>query len=238
MLFRSGKATNLYITTADNVTLGAWFVLADPLYQQLEFPPTKDAASTNIANAIREYPTILFFHGNAATRAFHVRVQQYTAFTSRLKANVFAIDYRGFGDSQGEPSEDGLAIDARAAWDWLILQGASAEDILIVGHSLGTAVSTVLAAQLSTEGIRPKGVTLMSPFSTLQGVVDNYYLFGTFPLMLPLTWIPGAADAYKRFLVHEFDTMGKISVSFHKIMPKYDAVTANQDSYSYPTRGK
>ncbi|KAF9013358.1 hypothetical protein BDQ17DRAFT_596341 [Cyathus striatus] len=76
--------------------------------------------SEHITFALKRYPTILFFHGNAATRAFSVRVQHYKAFSSRLHANVLAIDYRGFGESTGIPSEKGLVTDARAAWDWLI----------------------------------------------------------------------------------------------------------------------
>ena len=112
--------------------------------------------------ALKRYPTILFFHGNAGTRAFSVRVQYYKAFTSRLRANVLAIDYRGFAESSGEPSEAGLVRDGRAAWDWLISQGAKQEDILIMGHSLGTGVTSQLGAQLDEEGINHRGLVLLS----------------------------------------------------------------------------
>jgi len=75
---------------------------------------------------------------------------------------VLAIDYRGFADSTGTPSEPGLVIDARAAFDWLIAQGKNAEDILIIGHSLGTGVSGQLAVTLANEGIECKGMVLLS----------------------------------------------------------------------------
>jgi pimeloyl-ACP methyl ester carboxylesterase len=91
---------------------------------------------------VKKYPTILFLHGNGATRAFGYRVQHYKALSSRLSANVLAIDYRGFADSSGYPSEAGLTIDARSAFDWLMSQGAKSDDILIVGLSLGTGVGT------------------------------------------------------------------------------------------------
>jgi abhydrolase domain-containing protein 12 len=120
------------------------------------------------------------------------RVQCYKVFSSRLGANVLAIDYRGFGDSEGVPSESGLAKDAQAAWDWLIFNGANPEDILIVGHSLGTAVAAKLAVDLTTQGVTFKGVTLMSPFSSIRTLLEAYHFFGVLPLMKPLGLIPGA----------------------------------------------
>lgn len=112
--------------------------------------------------ALKLHPTILFFHGNGATRALARRVQYYKEFTSRLRANVLAIDYRGFADSTGEPSEPGLLRDARAAWDWLISQGANERDILIMGHSLGTGVTAQLGVQLDREGISSRGLVLLA----------------------------------------------------------------------------
>lgn len=72
--------------------------------------------------------------------------------STQFKANVLAIDYRGFADSTGSPSEAGLTRDARAAWDWLRDQGASESDILVLGHSLGTAAGAGLLGELAAEG--------------------------------------------------------------------------------------
>ncbi|KAG6832021.1 hypothetical protein H0H92_006057 [Tricholoma furcatifolium] len=154
------KALNFYIKTPDNETLGAWFVLSDEYYQSLSNIPTE--LNTHVSQAVHRHPTILFFHGNAATRAFKARVLHYEAYSSRLGANVLAIDYRGFADSTGTPSETGLVTDAHAAWDWLLQLGTKEDDILIVGHSLGTGVASQLAAQLSEEGFKPRGVVLLS----------------------------------------------------------------------------
>ncbi|KAJ7163250.1 Alpha/Beta hydrolase protein [Mycena filopes] len=198
------KTINLKIQTADNETLGAWFVLSDPYYHSLPAVPSQPADHIPVALKIR--PTILFFHGNAATRAFSVRVQHYSLFSSRLSANVLAIDYRGYGDSTGSPTEAGLARDARAAWNWLIAKGATADQILIVGHSLGTGVSALLSAELSDAGISPRGVVLLSPFSSISKVLDTYSIFGVVPLIKPLAAIPWAADFLKRMLIHRFDT--------------------------------
>ncbi|KAJ7695720.1 Alpha/Beta hydrolase protein [Mycena rosella] len=198
------KTVNLKINTADNESLGAWFVLSDPFYHSLHAIPSQPA--DHIPTALKSHPTILFFHGNAATRAFSARIQQYTAYSSRLSVNVLAIDYRGFGDSTGTPTEAGLAHDARAAWNWLIANGATADQILIVGHSLGTGVSALLSAELSDEGISPRGVVFLSPFSSISKVLDTYSLLRVFPLMKPLAMIPWIANLVKRAIIHRFET--------------------------------
>lgn len=108
------------------------------------------------------HPTILLLHGNTGTRALPLRIAHYTGLTSRLGANVLALDYRGFGDSEGHPTVEGVGRDARAAWDYLAAQGATPQDVTIVGHSLGTAIAALLSAQLGQEGIRSRGVVLMA----------------------------------------------------------------------------
>ncbi|KAG7443181.1 alpha/beta-hydrolase [Guyanagaster necrorhizus] len=198
------KTYNFKIQTSDNESLGSWFVLSDRQYQTIPFPP--QSPELLISDAIRSSPTILFLHGNAGTRAFNARVQHYQAYSSRLHANVLAIDYRGFAESSGTPSEDGLVRDARAAWEWLISQGARGEDILIVGHSLGTGVGARLAAELSDEGVNYRGVVLMSPFSSIEDVLKTYNVFGAVPLMKPLSMIPYAANIVSWALIHKFDT--------------------------------
>lgn len=183
----AGKTANLYIQTPDNHTLGSWFILAESYYQETRarsnnfYPPTLDA----IQDAVRARPTILYFHGSSATRAAHKRVRLASSLSSRLHANVFVIDYRGFGESSGVPSEDGLAIDAYTAWTWLAEQGAKPEDVLIFGHSLGSAIASLLAVQLAKEGVRPRGVALLAPFTTITKLVETYDVWG-FPILQPL----------------------------------------------------
>ncbi|KAJ7644307.1 alpha beta-hydrolase [Roridomyces roridus] len=203
-----GKTINLRIETPDNESLGAWFVLADPFYHSL--PTTVADPAAYIGTALNAHPTILFFHGNAATRAFSARIQHYKAFSSRLGANVLALDYRGFGDSTGAPDEPGLGRDARAAWNWLIQNGASADQILIVGHSLGTGVSALLAAELSDEGISPRGLVLLSPFRSVFKILETYSILGVLPLMRPIVTNPFAAKLVKPYLLHTFDTESRV----------------------------
>lgn len=134
--------------------LGAWLILAEDHRipdTALSGPP----ADESINASLRTKPTVLLFHGNTGARAVGFRIQHYLTYSSRLGANVLAIDYRGFGDSTGTPSEQGVKIDAKTAWNWLLHQGAASDDILIVGHSLGTGVASLLAEELSEEGESP-----------------------------------------------------------------------------------
>ena len=60
---------------------------------------------------------------------------------------VLAYDYRGYGRSEGRPSEAGLQLDAAAAYDDLVARGVPPARIVCFGESLGGAVSIALAAE-------------------------------------------------------------------------------------------
>ncbi|EAU85943.2 abhydrolase domain containing 12 [Coprinopsis cinerea okayama7 len=207
-LSQANKTLNFLIQTPDKESIGAWFLLSEEYYQSLPSIPTN--VSEHVAPALKARPTILYLHGNAATRAASMRVAQYQALTARLGANVLAIDYRGYAESTGVPSESGLVTDARAAFDWLVDQGVRSDDILVMGHSLGTGVGSQLGAQLGAEGIKPRGVVLMSPFVSMGELLQNYHLFGFIPLIKPLYAIPGAAQIVTWALVHKFDSLGAV----------------------------
>jgi len=224
------KTHNVHIKTPDNETLGTWFTFSDSFYAthkaHLLAPTTNSSSSSDelIRTALRTHPTILFLHGNGGTRLLQSRIQHYQAFTSRLRANVFAPDYRGYADSTGTPSEAGLSLDARASWDWLRSHGAAPENVLVVGNSLGTAVAVQLASALADEqqldgsgkevGVsgseKPRGVVLLAPFSSVETLLDSYYIAGFVPLFAPIRAFPFVAKFVKRFLAHRFDTLTKV----------------------------
>lgn len=87
--------------------------------------------------------TILFFHGNAgevAGRADHMRAYMQQGYGAAF------VSYRGFGASHDKITEAGLMQDAQAGYDWLIAQGVSPRNLIVVGESLGTGVAVQLAA--------------------------------------------------------------------------------------------
>jgi abhydrolase domain-containing protein 12 len=189
----AGKAVNLYINSADNTTLGAWFVTSERYYRSMPFP----VQTIDIPVALKQRPTILFLHGKSGHRAIPQRIAVYSALSSRLNANILAVDYRGFGDSEGSPTIAGVASDARAAWDFLLAHGARPQDVLIVGHSLGTAIAALLAAELCQDSINPLGLVLLAPFASLRTVLHEYYILGLFPLFKPLAMAPALTRKFR-----------------------------------------
>jgi fermentation-respiration switch protein FrsA (DUF1100 family) len=87
-------------------------------------------------------PVVLFCHGNAGN------ITHRAAYVSALVGEglpIFIFDYRGYGQSEGRPDEQGLYVDARAAWDHLVAGGVEEERIVVLGRSLGGAVAIDLA---------------------------------------------------------------------------------------------
>jgi fermentation-respiration switch protein FrsA (DUF1100 family) len=124
-------------------------------------------------------PAILYHHGNARNLdEFATRLQHYCnhGFTSLM------VDYRGYGLSEGTPSEPGLYMDARAALRvFLTMPGVNRDNLVFYGMSLGSAVATELAFE-AAEGtlvddngdvIRPRALIVDSPFASVQAIVNS-----------------------------------------------------------------
>ncbi len=103
---------------------------------------------------------LLFFHGNAGNLTYRYDMIR---ILMAIPVKVFIIDYRGYGKSQGRPSEKGIYLDAQAAWDYLILKrSVSSEHIVLFGKSLGGAVAVDLATR-----VRPAGLIVQSSFTSV-----------------------------------------------------------------------
>ena len=89
-----------------------------------------------------KFKTLLFFHGNAGS--LENRIYKLNAF-SKLKINYLIVAYRGFSGNKGNPTEEGLYKDARAAKYWLNLNNIYDQNIILYGESLGTAIAIDLS---------------------------------------------------------------------------------------------
>lgn len=87
--------------------------------------------------------TVLFLHGNGGEIAD--RADRFAFYRSRGLGVAF-LSWRGYGGSTGSPSEAGLLLDARTAYDHLRAQGIAPDRIVLVGESLGTGIAVQLAA--------------------------------------------------------------------------------------------
>ena len=102
-------------------------------------------------------PWVLFFHGNAATIAARVNIAHYTELR-KLGVSIMAPEYRGFGGLEGVPTEAALAVDARAAYDYLrTVRKVPASRLVIYGWSLGSAVAVTLASEVEAAGLILEG---------------------------------------------------------------------------------
>lgn len=123
----------------------------------------------------------LLFHGNGGHRAGRTRWYQLAA---QLKCDVLAIDYHGYGDSQGRPTQTLLQLDARTAWNHATRQlRLRPEQIIIVGESLGGAVAVQLAAETSRSREVPGALVLACTFDSMLNTARHH-----FPL-LPVRWL-------------------------------------------------
>lgn len=102
----------------------------------------------------------VFFHGNAGNISH--RVETYMILEA-LGLSTLAIDYRGYGRSEGSPSEQGTYDDADAAWAWVQTEGGFADrEIVIMGRSLGGGVASALASK-----VNPAALILESTFTSI-----------------------------------------------------------------------
>nr|WP_083650088.1 alpha/beta fold hydrolase [Amycolatopsis sp. CB00013] len=138
------------LTTSDGLGLASWY-----------FPVAGAKAAVLVAP------------GNAGNRSFRAPLAR--ALTARGLSVLF-LDYRGYGGNPGEPSENGLALDVRAAQDFLTREAGT--PMIYFGESLGSAVVTELATERP-----PSALVLRSPFVDLASVGQRHYPF------LPVRWL-------------------------------------------------
>jgi fermentation-respiration switch protein FrsA (DUF1100 family) len=94
---------------------------------------------------IKTSPTVLYFHGNAGNIGH--RLHNAQALYSLCGANVLLLEYRGYGKSEGTPSEAGMRLDAQAAMEYLLDHSdVDSNQIIIFGRSLGGAVAIDLVS--------------------------------------------------------------------------------------------
>ena len=120
-------------------------------------------------------PIVLYLHGNTGSRALWHRVQLYKFLAEEKGYHVIAFDYRGFAESDCQPSERGMMEDGRLVWRW-IEQRAAASRVFVWGHSLGSAAATYLAKELRASSAEPAGLILDAPFTTIADAASGHPL--------------------------------------------------------------
>jgi fermentation-respiration switch protein FrsA (DUF1100 family) len=136
---------DIELQASDGTRLSAWFIPAD-----------------------HARGVILFCHGNAGNLSH--RIESILLF-HRLNLSTFIFDYRGYGKSQGKPSESGSYLDGEAAWNYLIdTLKVNPKEIILFGESLGGAVAAYLSQKY-----QPQALILNSTFTSLKDVGAKLY---------------------------------------------------------------
>ena len=160
---------------------------------------------------------ILYCHGNGGTiDSYWGRIKVLTNVGGRNRYGVLIMDYRGFGLSEGEPTEEGLNADVDACMKWLQAQGLTEDRLAIYGFSLGSAPAAELSAYPRT--LVPSWVFLEAPFASAEVIVQDaagIVMPGSFytnnkvdvaedvkEIEQPLFWIHGTADDFLGIETH------------------------------------
>lgn len=163
---------DVFFRAADGVRLNAWY-----------FPAETNSQFAHFA--------ILICHGNAGNISHRLPLIETLL---RTGAAVFAFDYRGYGRSDGSPSEKGTYRDAEAAREWLLTKGYLATNILALGESLGGGVAAEIALTKPLAGL-----VLQSTFTSVPDLAAEI-----------APWLPARLVLTTRFSTRE--KLGRIHV--------------------------
>lgn len=153
------------LTTADGIEIEAWTHAAQPGHR-----------------------TVVFYHGNAGSLANRVPLLRTLVDHG---FGFVAIDYRGFGNSDGGPSEQGFYADGRAAMRFATeAMNVPVSNVVIMGESIGTGVAVQMALENEASAL-----FLQSPYTSLPDVAAGG----------PFFWLP-----VRLLMEDRFDTLSKI----------------------------
>jgi uncharacterized protein len=194
MLLRPMLAAYLLVIVAV-MMLETWLVYPAPPVGLGDWNPTgfvyedvrfESADGTKLSGWYVPHPNpkraILYCHGNGEHIAFHVDLA--SRLRDALQASVFLFDYRGYGQSEGRPTEAGCIADGRAAQHWLASHmGINPDEIVLMGRSLGAAVAVALAAEEGAQALvlenvfptMPEVAALHYPWMPVRWLMDNQY---------------------------------------------------------------
>lgn len=185
--------------------------------------PGESAATTIYAayigdiNRIATDTVIMYCHGNKDHMDFYWPRAKLLANTAgKNRFGVLMIDYRGFGLSEGKPTEDGMYTDVDAALKWLKSKGLTNDRLAMYGFSLGTAAATKLTAE--PRSLTPKWLLLEAPFANAETMAQDasgLAMPGTFftdlkinnaveirSVQQPFFWIHGTTDDFLQINTH------------------------------------
>ena len=173
---------DVFIRATDQVRIHAWFIKQSD-------------------ERLGKAPTLVLFHGNAGNIGF--RLPLFRKLYDALGCNILCVQYRGYGNSEGTPSEAGLSRDAQVAVEWLMARrDIDVARIFLYGQSLGGAVA-IKTAQLFQN--RLCGVMVENTFTSIDDMVIE---LGTH--QFKLDWIGNLRLFFAYFLTSHWHSLRTI----------------------------
>jgi abhydrolase domain-containing protein 12 len=236
--FAHHQVTPFYIPTPDGVKLHSWHVLPLATYesnQQLLLAQGSNAGlveefeETLNFRLLKENPNarlVLYFHGTSGTMASGWRPDSYRSLYSAdpVNTHVLAFDYRGYGESTGSPSEQGIITDAITVANWAIhTAGIPPERIVIFGQSLGSAVAIALVNEVAQmkPAIHFAGLVVTATFADIPQLTATYRIGGFIPVLSPVAKVKPLFAFFARQLSSTWDNMHRLG-EFVKLAERYD----------------
>ena len=149
-----------------------WILSKTPAYHNLQFEDIifRTRSRRKLHGWYLENPeaesTILFLHGNTGNISSYA--DEVCLLYKNLKTNIFIIDYRGYGKSQGHPRMKGLYRDALAAYSYLTKKKKiDPKKLICFGHSMGGAIAAYLATRRKIQAL-----IITSAFSSIGDIID------------------------------------------------------------------
>ncbi|KAI0635394.1 alpha/beta-hydrolase [Trametes polyzona] len=176
---------DLPLVTPDNVTLRCYLMT-----QRKDIPfhgamPVETTDSETDEEFASKRPTVLMFHGNGGNVGHRIPLAK--VFYVKMRCNVLMMSYRGYGRSEGSPSEKGICIDAQCALDYVLQHPyLSKTPVILYGQSIGGAVAIDLASR-NPHAIR--ALVLQNTFTSLPRLVPSALpVLGPFAFLCHQKW--------------------------------------------------
>ncbi|KZW00491.1 alpha/beta-hydrolase [Exidia glandulosa HHB12029] len=197
---------DLTLHTPDDVSVRAYLMLQR---QHLaEGSRIVEPGTTSDDEYAARRPTVIMFHGNGGNIGHRVPLARI--FFLKMRCNVLMLSYRGYGLSEGRPSEKGIRIDAQTALDYLLAHPVLRDTkIVIYGQSIGGAVGIDLASRnpdkisalvlentfLSLPRLIPSALPMLGPFAFLcHQIWDSANALPKIPASTPILMLSGLLD--------------------------------------------
>jgi alpha/beta superfamily hydrolase len=203
----AGNVPTIYNVTSDNYTLISMTSVDASTGDEYEIYGVYIGDMATMATDT----VIMYCHGQSKHMdAYWPRATLLASIVEKHHYGVFMMDYRGYGMSEGSPSEQGLYEDVDASIDWLMAMGAKQEQTFYYGFSLG-CIPVIDRAAYRTD-FQPAKIIIESPLASVDNLAHSSLVLNVDPnfvstlefenaekmkdVSMPLLWLHGVEDDY------------------------------------------